>query len=251
MSGPGPGHPRDDLPPRRIRPLSWISRSTATSYSRRPVGGCVVTGIHALLPCHFLRDARPRRPGSLDTLRSSRREQPDDRETSPGWGAPVKKKKKKKKKTTTTRTKKTQKADPIRLIRACFRDIRRVTAIPGQTIYFVTDDGRVVSTVRKDPRILAPKIGKAGYVAVRAGRRVSSVARLVLEAFGPGRRSRKFRADHLNGNPGDNRIENLRWLTDSDWKRDIEHPERRSRAATLERRTAVIASGATTRMQVV
>jgi hypothetical protein len=136
--------------------------------------------------------------------------------------------------------KKTKKVDPIRLIRACFRDIRRVIAIPGQTIYFVTDDGRVVSTVRKDPRLLAPKSSRLGIVAVRAGRRVSSVARLVLEAFGPGRRSRKFRAHHLNGNPRDNRIENLRWISDSDWKRDIAHPESRSRAATLDRRTAVV-----------
>jgi hypothetical protein len=115
-----------------------------------------------------------------------------------------------------------------------------VTAIPGQTIYFVTDDGRVISTMNKEPRILATRISDQGHVAVRAGRRVSSVARLVLEAFGPGRRSRKFRAHHLNGDPRDNRIENLQWISDSDWKRDIAHPEQRSRAATLDQRTAIV-----------
>jgi hypothetical protein len=83
-------------------------------------------------------------------------------------------------------------------------------------------------------------VTKEGHVAVVAGGRGFSVARLVLEAFGPGRRSRKFRAHHLNHNPRDNRIENLRWITDSDWKRNIEHPERQSRAATLDRRTAIL-----------
>jgi hypothetical protein len=129
--------------------------------------------------------------------------------------------------------------DPIVLIRACFPRIREVAPIPRQSGYYVTDDGRVVSLARAEPRIRTHHVTKDGRVMVRTASRAYSAARLVLEVFGGGARSRKFLADHINGIVHDNRIENLRWITNSQWKKDVAHPAQRVRASMVSSRTAV------------
>ena len=95
--------------------------------------------------------------------------------------------------------------------------------IPGFEDYMVTQDGRVYSKPRKDIRghkmkgkWLKPQLGTGGYLAVnlyKDGKLCrKDIHRLVLETFvgscPPGKECR-----HLNSNPTDNRLENLRWDT--------------------------------------
>lgn len=105
--------------------------------------------------------------------------------------------------------------------------VERWRPIPGYgDRYQVSDAGRVrsldaVISTRKGPqlrygRVLALRADPDGYVranlaAPGTGRRQVLVHRLVLEAFvgpGPG-----LQAAHWNGDPADNRLENLRWAT--------------------------------------
>lgn len=131
--------------------------------------------------------------------------------------------------------------DPIALIRACFPGIRDVAPIRRQSGYFITDDGRVVSLARAEPRIRAHSVTKDGLVMVRTASKTYSAARLVLEVFGGGgARSRKFLAEHINGVREDNRIENLRWITNSNWKSEVMHPAQRKRASSVDTRVAIV-----------
>ena len=98
--------------------------------------------------------------------------------------------------------------------------------IPGYPGYAVTLDGRVWSKPRKDSRgckqggfWMKSGIRPDGHLDVHlrvAGRyRIRKVHRLVLEAFvGPCPAGMECR--HLNGNPSDNRVENLAWGTRSE-----------------------------------
>jgi hypothetical protein len=85
--------------------------------------------------------------------------------------------------------------------------------------YEVSNLGRVRSYVRRGPtsatrnqigRILAPYLDAYGYRVIALGTKRVKVHRLVLEAFvGPSERLTR----HLNNDPSDNRLENLRWGT--------------------------------------
>jgi hypothetical protein len=95
----------------------------------------------------------------------------------------------------------------------------------GASPYEVSDRGRVRSLsryIRNPPqlcggRVLKPTPNKTGHLQIAlsgpgGGRRTHRVHRLVLEAFvgpcPPG-----LMGCHGNGNPADNRLENLRWDT--------------------------------------
>ena len=90
--------------------------------------------------------------------------------------------------------------------------------------YEVSDCGRVRSLERitrhghtRKQHLLKATLNSAGYLRVDLSRdntqRNVMVHQLVLEAFvGPGDGRRK-QARHLNGDPKDNRLENLRWGT--------------------------------------
>lgn len=94
--------------------------------------------------------------------------------------------------------------------------MERWLPIEGSEAYAISDEGRVMSNKRREPRILAPVNGPNGYLVVwtyTAGkRRMRFIHRLVLEHFtGPPKPGQICR--HLNGDPRDNRLENLQWGT--------------------------------------
>lgn len=86
--------------------------------------------------------------------------------------------------------------------------------IPGFPGYEITDDGRVWSV--KTGAFLKSFVNKHGYrlVALYHGgkRHIRKVHRLVLEAF-VGPCPEGVECCHNNGDPSDNRLENLRWDT--------------------------------------
>ena len=88
-----------------------------------------------------------------------------------------------------------------------------VTGFPG---YFVSDLGRIVSVCRGSWRFLRGTITPKGYVHVvmrKEGKRYPSFVHvIVLESF-VGPRPEGFQCDHINGDPADNRLENLHWVT--------------------------------------
>lgn len=80
--------------------------------------------------------------------------------------------------------------------------------------YFVSDKGEVYSV--RTGKVLRPGVDKDGYLThilcVNGKRRTARVHRLVAMAFIPNP-DRKPAIDHINENKQDNRIENLRWVT--------------------------------------
>lgn len=107
---------------------------------------------------------------------------------------------------------------------------RTVPGYGGQ--YRVSDQGQVLSLMRGAPHMLSPWTVKTGHVKVRLGGRREPAGRyvhqLVLEAF-VGPRPEGLVARHLNGDPTDNRPENLAWGTQSENQYDSvrhgTHPE--------------------------
>lgn len=91
-------------------------------------------------------------------------------------------------------------------------------------LYRVSNFGRVMSIFREDfstkrmvrPRILKPKVNKLGYVRVtirKDGKTYTcKVHTLVAEAFLE-KPNDATEINHKNGNPSDNRVENLEWCT--------------------------------------
>lgn len=100
--------------------------------------------------------------------------------------------------------------------------------IPGNSRYEVSDHGRVRSYVRREPRVLRPATAnQIGHRRVYLGRddadrpgRCEWVHRLVLAAFvGPCPSGQEVR--HLDGDPANNKLENLAYGTRSENVRDM------------------------------
>ena len=76
-----------------------------------------------------------------------------------------------------------------------------------------------LGNVRNDKtgRILKPYIKPSGYKQVQLGRKTipQYIHRLVAIAFIPNIEN-KPQVNHINGNKGDNRVENLEWVTASE-----------------------------------
>lgn len=98
--------------------------------------------------------------------------------------------------------------------------IKKIPRFPG---YAVTKDGRVWSMSRKLTdgrewygRWLKPTTNKDGYLVVHLCKNSRSytrhIHRLVLETY-TGLCPSEMQCRHLNGNPGDNRLDNLCWGT--------------------------------------
>ena len=109
---------------------------------------------------------------------------------------------------------------------------RPVVGYEGE--YEVSNLGRVRSFVRGGAHILATWQTQTGHLKVRVGGRREKAGRyvhqLVLEAF-VGPRPLGMVTRHLNGEPTDNRVDNLAWGTRSqnnlDSVRHGTHPEAR------------------------
>ena len=85
-------------------------------------------------------------------------------------------------------------------------------AIPGCEGYFASRDRQILSTRRKEPRILRPILTHDGYESVFIFGKRRRVHRLVLETFtGPCPTGMECR--HLDGSRVGNHLENLRWGT--------------------------------------
>jgi hypothetical protein len=92
-----------------------------------------------------------------------------------------------------------------------------IRQIPNFLDYLITKDGRIWSHI--SGKWLNPGKNKHGYFEVRLQQkgkgRTRPVHRLLLEAWvGPCPEGMECR--HLNGNPSDNRLENLKWGTRSE-----------------------------------
>lgn len=97
---------------------------------------------------------------------------------------------------------------------------REIADFPG---YFVSDQGRVMSTRRGNPHVLRPSVQKWGHRTVSLSRDARAyprkVHRLVLEAF-VGPCPDGMEACHRNDVAGDNRLSNLYWGSHSENMRD-------------------------------
>jgi len=124
---------------------------------------------------------------------------------------------------------------PVEQLQAAIEKLEQWVPIPGyETLYEISDSGRVRSlsrivhykdgrSVTIDGRYLSQAQFASGHLGVMLYRNTTprrfSVHRLVLLAFvGPGPDGAVCR--HLNDNPADNRLDNLRWGTVSDNMRD-------------------------------
>lgn len=98
--------------------------------------------------------------------------------------------------------------------------------VPGFPDYEVSDQGRVRSHKSGSPRVMSLQPARHGYLRVRLcgpnGARGFSVHRLVLDAFvgplpsGPDRMVSR----HLDGDPANNRLDNLAYGTQGENIRD-------------------------------
>ncbi len=90
----------------------------------------------------------------------------------------------------------------------------RTTGIPGHEHYAVTKDGRVISLRRN--HALAQSVTARGYAQVKLGRgRWHLVHRLVALSF-VANPEMKPQVNHKDGDPLNNRAENLEWCTQSE-----------------------------------
>lgn len=92
-------------------------------------------------------------------------------------------------------------------------------SIPGFSDYYACREGLIASTKLTTMRILSPIKAQDGhlYVFLYRGRHMIKqwVHRLILITF-VGERKDNEESRHLNGNPTDNRVDNLAWGTRQD-----------------------------------
>ena len=96
--------------------------------------------------------------------------------------------------------------------------MKTIMEIEGYPNYLIYPEGRIWSKKGKG-RFLKPATQKNGYRRVCLSRdkkpKMFLVHRLVAQAFIPNP-DNKPEVDHINNNPHDNRLENLRWVTKSE-----------------------------------
>lgn len=85
-------------------------------------------------------------------------------------------------------------------------------SIPSARGYYASNHGRIMSRRKKSNRIMNPMKNHNGHLYIFVDRKKRWVHHLVLEAFGFNRPS-GFQCRHLDGNPENNRVGNLKWGT--------------------------------------
>jgi hypothetical protein len=88
--------------------------------------------------------------------------------------------------------------------------------IDGHEGYQISSLGRAKSLVAYKNNIeiiLNPYIDKFGYVSITIRRKKLAIHRLVAKHFIPNLDLERNVVNHINGNPSDNSIENLEWVT--------------------------------------
>lgn len=93
-------------------------------------------------------------------------------------------------------------------------EIKGLENFPG---YLISDIGRIKSLKQKEEKILTPYLSSNGYYRntlfdINSKRRYFLIHHLVILAFGP-EKPINTTIDHINRNPKDNSIENLRWAS--------------------------------------
>lgn len=89
------------------------------------------------------------------------------------------------------------------------KDFPKYWIHPTGEIYF---DGDVSGSLRKKSHFVKHTRLSIGYYKVSLGRKFKLVHRLLAEAFIPNPNNLP-EVDHINGDPSDNRLDNLRWVT--------------------------------------
>lgn len=102
--------------------------------------------------------------------------------------------------------------------------MRNVTSIPLFPDYYIDDVGNVYSTKRGTMRIMHPHTRDSGHLVLHLRRNyefhTKHIHQLMLDTFvGPCPRGMECR--HLDGNPLNNRIDNLVWGTRSENVQDM------------------------------
>lgn len=85
--------------------------------------------------------------------------------------------------------------------------------------YLISSQGEVISYARKTPRLLKGTPDQDGYLRYQVGGKGGKRRgghQLVLEAFHPEGWFEEAKVLHVNGDPSDNRLENLYWGTSLD-----------------------------------
>jgi hypothetical protein len=77
---------------------------------------------------------------------------------------------------------------------------------------WVSNQGRV--RLIKNKKFLEPRIDKSGYCLVFTDAGAIKVHRLVAYTWMGGKRNEKYTVDHINSNKRDNRVKNLRWVSE-------------------------------------
>lgn len=84
--------------------------------------------------------------------------------------------------------------------------------VPTALGYFASEDGRILSRRRAVPFLMNPMVSDDGHLYIFVEKKKRWVHHLVLEAFGFPRPD-GLECRHLDGNPANNHLNNLRWGT--------------------------------------